>query len=369
MKIGILTSSRADYGIYIPLLKVIQKDPFFEMHLLVFGAHMSEKFGRTIQQIEADDFGIRHTFLTSPENDTPVAIVRSMAKTMKLFAEFWEKHPFDLILALGDRYEMFSAVASSVPFNIPVAHIHGGETTLGAIDNVFRNSITAISKLHFTACEKYRERVIEIKGDDFGVHNVGALSIDNLASLQFLTIEEFYSEYKIGLNKPTILFTFHPETVNFDKNEEYIKTLIEVLKKLSQYQMVITMPNEDTGSNIIREYLNAFIEGHPNAFGIESFGSLGYLSCMKYCSFMLGNSSSGFVEASWFPKPVINVGDRQKGRVLTSNIKSCSIERDEIFNAIHAVENTEFSSTEKYYGEGKSADRIAKLIKNFTICE
>jgi GDP/UDP-N,N'-diacetylbacillosamine 2-epimerase (hydrolysing) len=293
MKIGILTSSRADYGIYLPLLKALKADPFFDLHMLVFGAHMSEKFGYTKSQIEADGFSIGHQLNTMPENDTPGDIVRSMAKTQSEFSSVWGKESFDLIFALGDRYEMFAAVSSTVPFNLSVAHIHGGETTLGAIDNVFRHCITSMADYHFTTCEQYRKRVIDIKGSEKGVFNVGALSIDTLATVQFLSIKDFYKKYNINLANPTILFTFHPETVSFHRNEEYIKVLTEVLAELKQYQIVITMPNADTNGNIIRNYLKSFIDKNQNAFGIESFGSLGYLSCMKYCSFMLGNTSSG----------------------------------------------------------------------------
>ena len=367
VKVGILTSSRADYGIYLPLLRAIQSDPFFEMHLLVFGSHLSEKFGYTASQIESDGFKISHRLCPSPENDAPGDIVKSMAKTMITFTELWERESFDLIIALGDRYEMFSAVSSTVPFNISVAHIHGGETTLGAIDNVFRHSLTSMSKLHFTSCEEYKSRVVEIKGSEKGVYNVGALSYDTLAGMHFFTVEEFYEKYKIDLEKQTILFTFHPETISYKKNEEFIQTLIELLGELKKYQIVITMPNADTAGNIIRVNLKSFIKNRPNVFCIESFGSAGYLSCMKYCSFMLGNTSSGFVEASWFPKPVINVGERQKGRILTSNIISCGLVKKEIVEAIKRIEKIELKSIEKHYGDGNTSQRIKAIIKNLTL--
>lgn len=367
MKVGILTSSRADYGIYLPLLRLMKSDPFFDEEILVFGSHLSEKYGYTVRQIEADGFEISRQFNTAPENDSPSGIVQSMAKTMTAFSTLWDRETYDLIIALGDRYEMFSAVASALPFNIPVAHIHGGETTLGAIDNAFRHSITGMSDLHFASCEEYKIRVEEIKGSKDGIFNVGALSIDNLAGMKFLTLEEFYEKYNIDLRKPTILFTYHPETVSYRRNEEYIRTIIEVLGELKEYQIIITMPNADTSGILIRDYLNTFIKSHPDAIGVESFGTVGYLSCMKYCTLMLGNSSSGFVEASWFPKPVINIGDRQKGRVLTSNIITCPINATELLKAIKGIRSIPLVPNGNFYGDGDAAGEIVGILKQYSV--
>lgn len=367
MKIGVLTSSRADYGIYLPLLKALHSDPFFELQMLVFGSHLSDKFGYTVRQIETDGFTIGQKLHTLPESDKPHDISKAMALTINEFSNVWEKNSFDLIFALGDRYEMFAAVSSTLPFNLPVAHIHGGETTLGAIDNAFRHSITSMSKLHFTTCEAYKKRVAEITGTNDGVYNVGALSIDALQNMKFLSIDEFYQKYEIDLGKPTVLFTFQPETVNYKRNEEYIKILVEVLGDLLKtYQIVITMPNADTSSNIIRKHLDEFIKSHSNVYGIESFGSLGYLSCMKYCSFMLGNTSSGFVEASWFPKAVVNVGERQKGRIETPNIKTCRIEKNEILDTIRFINKNEHPQQDNFYGEGKTSEKIVMILKKQT---
>lgn len=367
MKIGVLTSSRADYGIYLPLLKALYSDPFFELQMLVFGSHLSNRFDYTIKQIEIDGFSIGQKLHTLPESDKPHDISRAMAMVINEFSNVWENNSFDLIFALGDRYEMFAAVSSTLPFNIPVAHIHGGETTLGAIDNAFRHSITSMSKLHFTTCEVYKNRVVEITGSNDGVYNVGALSIDVLENMKFLSIDEFYQKYKIDLRKPTVLFTFQPETVNYERNEEYIKIMVEVLLELKKtYQVVITMPNADTANNIIRKHLDAFIHRHQNVYGIESFGSLGYLSCMKYCSFMLGNTSSGFVEASWFPKAVINVGERQKGRIETPNISTCRIEKHEILDTIKFIKMHEYSQQEKLYGKGNASKQIIMILKELT---
>ena len=366
MKIGVLTSSRADYGVYLPLLRKMQINPAFELELLVFGTHLSEKFGMTVRQIELDGFKVESKVETLPDDDKPSDIADSMAKTIFGFTKIWRNKKFDLVFALGDRYEMFAAVASAVPFNIPVAHLHGGETTLGAIDEVFRHSITCMSKIHFTATEIYKNRVIEITGSENNVYNVGALSIDGIKGLNLLTIDEFKINYGIDLAIPTILVTFHPETVDPDKNEKYIRELVAAMKEITGYQLVITMPNADTMGLMIRRELNRFVQESNNAIGVESFGSLGYLSCMSHCKMMLGNTSSGFIEAFYFQKPVVNLGNRQGGRIITSNIFNSPIEKSAILHCIHESEKFTPQAMSPIYGEGNAADKIIEILKNRT---
>jgi len=363
MKVGVLTSSRADYGIYQPLLRMLDDDPFFELEVIAFGAHLLESFGHTVDYIYKDGFKVITVPDTMTKGDLPTDISRSMAATLKAFSDFFNRNHYQLLFALGDRYEMFSAVAATAPFNIPIAHIHGGETTLGAIDNSFRHSITCFSKYHFTSHEIYRTRVSEITGEYDHVYNVGALSIDNLKQLRLLSVHEFKELYNIDLNKPTILFTFHPETVNYEKNKTYISEILNALKILTHYQIIATMPNADTMGIMIR---NELIKAKPqikNMITVESFGSLGYLSAMKHCSFMLGNTSSGFVEASYFSKPVLNLGARQKGRIITSNIYSVPILTDEIIRSVKSIEKAGSIRQEPIYGLGNSASTIIKIIK------
>lgn len=363
LKIALLTSSRADYGIYLPLLKAIKNEKFFELNIIAFGTHLSAKYGETISEIHADGFEVKIQKNSVPESDTPSAISMVMGEIMISFSKIWDTNYYDLILALGDRYEMFAACASSVPFAIPIAHIHGGETTLGAIDDIFRHSITQMATYHFTAAEVYKSRVIALKASGKNVYNVGALCIDNLKSMKLLTIAEFKDLFNIDLSIPSILITFHPETVDFQKNELYIGELIATLKEISDYQLIITMPNADTMGNMIRQQLQAYILESNNAIGVESFGVLGYLSCMKHCSMMLGNTSSGFTEASFFPKYVINVGNRQSGRILTPNIRNCDIKKNEILKAVRDFKITEFSDLMNIYGNGTAAPKIIEILK------
>ena len=363
MTIGVLTSSRADYGIYFPLLRAFQREESFDINLLAFGTHLSEKYGKTINKIREDGFHIYCTVETLPKGDNPGDISISMAKTISGFTPIWNKSHFDLIFALGDRYEMFAAVASTVPFNIPVAHIHGGETTLGAIDNSFRHAITCLSSIHFTSTDIYKERVFEITGKNGKVYNTGALSIDMIKQTRLMTLEEMKQNFDIDLTLPTILITFHPETIRPDQNKVHIYKILKALDCLSEYQMIITMPNADTAGLLVRKMINKWGKRKGNVHIVESFGSVGYLTCMKYCTMMLGNTSSGFVEAAYFSKPVINLGDRQKGRILTSNIINCEIGEIEILNSIRTAERFPGIDPINIYGDGTASDKIINLLK------
>ena len=362
-RIGVLTSSRADYGIYYPLLKKLQSDSFFSLSIIAFGTHLSAKFGYTVNRIREDGFDVAHEVDTMPPDDSPQGISIAMGKTILAFSSLWSKEKFDVVICLGDRYEMFAACSSAIPYNVKLAHLHGGEETLGAIDDCLRHSITHMSAIHFTAAEPYRRRVATLKGSDKNVFNTGSLSIDNLKHLNLLTHEEFRKQFNIDLSIPTILITFHPETVSFEKNGSYVNELIAALKELNAYQFVITMPNADTMGNLIRERLEQFIEESQNAIGVESFGVLGYLSCMKHCTLMLGNTSSGYIEASYFPKYVIDLGTRQNGRIVTENIRKCAIEKNTILDAVRGFSPKSLPSKIDIYGSGNASDYIVKILK------
>ena len=365
-KIALLTSSRADYSIYFPLIKELHKNDKISLDIIAFGNHNSLVYGNSANAIEKDGFSIKYKIESLILGESPEAISDSMGTTFLKFSSIWKNENYNLIICLGDRYEMFAAVSSSIPFNIPIAHISGGEITLGAIDNVFRNSLTIMSTYHFTSTEQYKNQVIKLIGEEYAdnAYNVGALSIDNLKNIPLLSLDEFYEKFKIDLSKKSILITFHPETVSFENNQKYTFELIEALKQLEAYQLIITMPNADTMGNYIREKLHEFISEYPNAIGIESFGTIGYLTCMKHCSFMLGNTSSGFVEASFFPKFVINLGDRQKGRIETNNILTIPIQKNAILDCVKTIEKSETPQNCNIYGNGNTANQIAKIINS-----
>lgn len=364
MKIGLLTSSRADFGIYYPLANKLSKDNLFNLEIIAFGTHLSEDHGYTLSEIENLGFEVKHKIKTLTNNSNPSDIANSIGDTVIKFAEFWQENSFDLVIALGDRYEMFAAVSAASPFNIKIAHIHAGETTLGAIDNAYRHSISTMSEYLFVSNETYKNRALEISENPDNVFNVGALSIDNLMNQEFFSLEQFKNKFDIDLTLQSILTTFHPETVSFDKNKIYIKELLIALQKISKkYQIIITMPNSDTMGNMIREQIVEFGNNNTNVKLIESFGMKGYLTAMKNCEMMIGNTSSGFVEASFFPKWVINVGDRQKGRIITPNILSVEVNSEKIINTVEQIENKKLSFDSNVYGVGNTSEQIISTIK------
>lgn len=366
MQISLLTSSRADYGIYRPLLKRLAADPFFELDLIAFGTHLSRFHGYTVDQIRSDGFKVNETVETILTGDSEEAISTAMALTGLKFAGIWTKRKTQtgLIICLGDRYEMFAAVAASVPFNIPVAHIHGGETTLGAIDDKFRHALTILSDYHFTSAEVYAQRVAELKGKKDNIFNVGALSLDNLNEIPLLSREAFFEKYHIDLSLPTILCTFHPETVSVQKNGEYADILVDTFRTLSNYQVVITMPNADTEGNLIREKFGALSREAPHVVIVENFGTQGYFSCMQHCAFLLGNTSSGIVEAPSFGKYVINIGDRQKGRARNANVIDIPVYKEEILKAVNKVSASGNWKGENIYGRQNTAHRILEALRS-----
>nr|MBA2500478.1 UDP-N-acetylglucosamine 2-epimerase (hydrolyzing) [Chitinophagaceae bacterium] len=355
-----------DYGIYRPLLQLLQKDADIKLQLVAFGTHTSPAFGHTIDAILSDGFEITRTLPFVLDGQSPATVATSMARTLEQFANVWKELETDLIICLGDRYEMFAAVAAAIPFSIPVAHIHGGETTMGAMDNVFRHSLTHMSTLHFAGCEQYRQRIIDLTGNKENVFNTGALSIDNLSSLQLLNKDEFLTQFGVDLNKPTLLTTFHPETISFEKNETYARELCTALDKLtSQFQVLITMPNADTMGTVVRQQFEILSKNNPAIFAFENLGILGYLSAMEHCAMLLGNTSSGFVEASYFPKWVINLGHRQAGRLMTENIINIGIEENKMVDAVYALKDKLVPALQHPYGDSHAAEKMINQIKKY----
>lgn len=369
MRIAILTSSRADYGIYLPLLKKLKSDNSFDLKMIVFGTHLSRFHGYTIEQIEQDGFEVTEKLETLILGDSETAISNAIGNTIIRFSNLWErlKNQVDLVFALGDRYEMFAAVTAAIPFNIKIAHLHGGETTLGAIDNKFRHAITLMASIHFAATEHYCYKIKQLTGQEKGIHNVGALSLENLENFQLLSKVTFQEKFNIDLSIPTILTTFHPETVSIEKNEVYTQVLIETFRELSQdYQIVITMPNADTMGSMIRDYFTELAVSNSRVICVENFGSLGYFSCMKLCSFLLGNTSSGIIEAASLGKYVINIGDRQEGRARSENVIDVKVNKRDIFNAVLKIDKKQYLGGNIYQSEN-SSQKIIRVLKDI-IC-
>ncbi|MFA5264721.1 MAG: UDP-N-acetylglucosamine 2-epimerase, partial [Opitutaceae bacterium] len=343
----------------------IRAETDWSLGILAFGTHLSDKFGRTVNEIEKDGFAIEHAVETMPTDDSPGGIARSMAATLAAFAPIWEVESYDLVLALGDRFEMFAAVASALPFNLKVAHIAGGETTIGAIDNAFRHCITHMACLHFTTTEAYRRRVIELIGHDRGVFNTGSLSVDTLSRAPWIGRGDFKARWGIDLAEPYILITVHPETVSFERNRDYIREVVTALTMIAGYRFVVTMPNADTMGGMIREQWHSFAKENPSVCLIENFGTTGYLTAMRHSTLMLGNTSSGFAEAEFFPKPVVNLGERQRGRIVTPNIINCPFISGEIVAAVQTASAMRGLSRSDVYGDGNAAEKMIGHMAGF----
>jgi len=364
MKIGLLTSSRADYGIYFPLIKKIKSCSEIELEIIAFGTHLSENHGYTVNEILNDGVDVKCSLSDCfATDDSPKEIAKAIARTISYFADFWYKNQFDLVFALGDRYEMFAAVTAGLSFQVKFAHMYGGETTLGAIDNCFRHSISHMSTIHFVSCTNYKNRLAELIGSDESIHNVGSLSVDNINKMNFLSIKELKEQFEIDFSIPTVLCTLHSETTNFEQTQAHVETLCSALKQIEGKQFLITMPNSDTSNEIIRTVFKEFADNHKNVFLRENLGRKGYLSAMKYAEFIIGNSSSGFVEAAALAKWVINIGIRQKGRVLTPNIVGCIFDQSKIVESIKEIENKRIENlNSQFYGVGDAASKILTTI-------
>jgi GDP/UDP-N,N'-diacetylbacillosamine 2-epimerase (hydrolysing) len=367
MKLAVLTSSRADYGIYLPLLKAMQKDNFFDLRLIVFGTHLSKFHGYTIDAIINDGFTIDHKVEHFPLSDTAKAIADSMSEASRQFTQIWEKEKgnYDLVLCLGDRFEMFSAVSIAAPFQISFAHLHGGETSLGAMDNEFRHCITLFSTLHFVATETYAERVAAIKNSNENIYVVGALGLDNLDSLELQSKEQFKEKFSIDLSKATLLVTYHPETVLEDENKESAKQLVKALEHFSNYQVIITMPNADMMGNTMRKVYEDFARGKSNIILVENFGTQGYFTCMKEAALVIGNSSSAIIEAASLGKYVVNIGDRQKGRLTSANVIHSKANASSIITACEQGIQKGSYNGDNIYFKGNASKTIISALKQW----
>lgn len=366
MKIGVLTSSRADYGIYFPLLEEIKHDSYFDLQIIAFGTHLSKGHGYTISEIVNDGYKTIHQITSLISDDSEDSIASSYGLTILKFSQFWKENNFDLVLCLGDRFEMSAAVQAGIVFRVNFVHIHGGETTLGAIDNVYRHQITLASKIHLAATKVFSKKIAQLIGTSNSVYTVGSLSLDNIKNFEPLEKKTFFKKFKIPTNE-FVLVTFHSETVNIENNElfssEMNKALEEILKKMT---VVITMPNADTMGSIYRTKINILKLAYPDRLiCIENFGKKNYFSAMYYSSFLLGNTSSGILEAATFEKYVVNVGDRQKGRLQSKNILNAKFEFSDIMKSVDmALSLKVFKGINLYY-QKDSVKKVIYLLKSY----
>lgn len=365
--IGVVTTSRADYGIYLPVLRRLTREPSLETRLFVTGMHLSPEFGMTVEAIEADGFAIQERVQMLLSSDTPEAIAKSMGLGTIGFAQAFARWKPDILLVLGDRFEMHAAAVAAVPFKIPIAHIHGGEVTEGAIDDAFRHAITKLSHLHFVSTDVSARRVIQMGEEPWRVTVTGAPSLDNLNDFVPLAPEEL--EARVGMALPEggfLLVTFHPVTLEYEYAGEQVDALLAALEA-RRMPIVFTLPNADTAGRSSRERIRSFVCRTSSSRAVESLGSRGYFSLMARAAAMVGNSSSGLIEAPSFHLPVVNIGNRQRRRLRSANVVDCGYSVGEVAAALDAALSPSFRESlvdlVNPYGDGSAAKRIVSRLE------
>ncbi len=369
-RIGVVTVGRSDYGIYRPILEEISLRKGLELHLIVAGMHLDERFGSTIRLIESDGFRPAAIVPIAYRSDDPCGIARSMGEATAGFAECWARTPLDMLFVVGDRFEMHAAAVAALPFKLPVAHVHGGEVTRGAIDESLRHSLTKLSHLHFVATAEYGDRVIQMGEAPWRVHVVGAPALDELRGRVPMGAAELKRLFGVRLDPPPLLITYHPVTLEYEQTEHHITELLAALDKAA-VPAVFTLPNADTHNSVIRKAQEAYVRSHPTAMIVENFGNDAYFGMMRVAAAMVGNSSSGIIEAPSFALPVVNVGTRQEGRVRGANVIDVAEDRDEIFEGICKACRPEFrrmlSGVRNPYDRGGASSAIGDTLENIAI--
>lgn len=367
-KICVVTGTRAEYGLLYWTIKGLSEDPAFTLQLLVTGMHLSPEFGLTYRQIEADGFSIDKKVEMLLSSDSAAGITKSMGLGMIGFADAFTALQPDLVLLLGDRFEIFSAAAAAMVCRIPIAHCHGGEATEGVIDESIRHSITKMSHLHFTATETFRNRVIQLGESPDTVFNVGALGIESINRLSLLNKEQFEESIGFKLGAKNLLVTFHPVTLEFNSAETQFRSLLEVIQALPDTKVIFTKANADTDGRIINQMIDEFVKKYPQqAIGFTSLGQLRYLSALQHVDAVVGNSSSGLLEVPTFKKPTVNIGDRQRGRIKAQSVIDCKPDVESINAAIDIALSPAFSASIKNiqnpYGMGNASEKIIDVLK------
>lgn len=371
-RIAVVTGSRAEYGLLYWLLHEINEDEDLELMLIVTGSHLSAEFGSTFKDIEKDGFNISAKVDILSTEDSPEAIAKSTGKGVQLFAETLKRlHP-DILVVLGDRYEIFSAALAAMFLNIPIAHIHGGELTEGVIDDAIRHAMTKMSHYHFVTAEPYRKRVIQLGENPKHVFNFGAPGLDHIARSKLLSREELEKELDFQFGELNFLVTFHPVTRETKSLEMVMRELFRALDEFSEAKIIFTKSNADSGGIKINSLIDDYVNKHPDRSKLFiSLGIKKYLSVVKQVDVVIGNSSSGLIEAPIVGTPTVNIGDRQKGRLLASSVVCCKDDKNSIINAINKVLSDEFQRSlahiDSPYGQGDASHKIKEVLKSCSL--
>ncbi|MGE5628574.1 MAG: UDP-N-acetylglucosamine 2-epimerase [Solirubrobacterales bacterium] len=372
-KIMVVTGTRAEYGLLYWTMKEIEQDDDLKLQLTVTGNHLVKDYGYTVEQINKDGFNIDEEIDMIINSDKKSSIVKSMGLEIIQMAQCFDRLKPDLLLILGDRYETFTAATCAMMMNIPIAHMNGGESTEGAVDEQIRHAITKMAHIHFAGAEYYRERIVKMGEESWRVFNVGQAGIENIMRLNLMDKSQLERELNISFNKPVFLITYHPETIGSLSVLQQINNLLDALIDYDAI-LIFTYPNADFGSKVIIEKINQFVKSNNNAYVYQSLGSKKYLSLLKYADIMIGNSSSGIIESPAFKIPVVNIGDRQKGRLRNSNIVDSGCKKEEIKEAIDKVlYSKEFKEglehIKNLYGDGNVSKKIVSILKSVAIDE
>ncbi len=370
-RIGVVTVSRSDYGHLRPVLEALRRAPDLELLLLVAGMHLASEFGLTVRDIEADGFPISARVEMLGGGDTPEAVAAATGRGVAGFGEAFARLRPDVVVVLGDRFEMLAAAVAALPFALPVAHIHGGEVSEGAMDNQIRHAITKLAHLHFASAEPHARRIAAMGEEPWRIHTVGAPGLDRLATTEPLPRAALARELGLPEAGPWLLVTFHPVTLEYRDTAAHIDELLAALEKTDGF-IVITYPNADTAGRLIIERIEEFAGRHPRRCRLaKSLGERLYLSLLRHADLMIGNSSSGLIEAPTFGLPVVNVGSRQRGRLRGANVIDVEPSREDILRGIEAAQALSFRvrarAAANPYGDGHAAPRIVEILRSVPI--
>lgn len=367
MKIAVLTATRAEYGLLSPIINHMSGDKDLDLRVVVTGTHLSAEFGYTYKEIEADNVQIDEKIEILENGDDAVSISKTMANALSRFAEYFERRRPEALMVLGDRYETLSVCIAAANAQIPIIHLYGGETTQGAIDEAIRHSISKMSYLHFTSTDEYRHRVIQLGENPARVFTVGAIGVENALKMQLLSKGELETSLGFELDRPYIVATYHPVTLEKVGLDNRIENFLAAVEKKSEYIYIITKANADAGGRRINGLLEHFAENRENIHVVDSLGVKRYLSALKYADMVIGNSSSGLTEVPSFHIPTINIGDRQKGRTHAETVIDCECDKDSIIAAMTAAETEDFRKScmkaENPFERAEVAKNIVGIIK------
>lgn len=367
-KIAVLTATRAEYGLLRPVIARLLDEKVFDVEVIVTGMHLSPAFGDTYREIEQDGIAIKKKIEILLSSDTPTGMSKAMGLAMISFADYFSESRPDGLLVLGDRFETIAVCCVAVNAGIPIFHMHGGELTEGAVDDAFRHSITKMSYLHFTSTETYRKRVIQMGENPNRVFCTGATGVENVMHTQLYTKDDLMDELSIEHTNRYVVVTFHPVTLEYNTAESQCTALIKSMRQHPEFEYIVTKSNADANGMIINNMMEEFAATTKNVHCFASLGMKRYLSALKYCEFMIGNSSSGIIEAPSFKIPTINIGNRQKGRVQAASVINCLPETDNICMAIDKATSPKFrkmiSDIHNPYGDGTASRQICKILKD-----